>query len=348
MPTVNDIANRAGVSKSTVSLVLNNKEGVSETMRQRVLEAQRALESESAFVPKSASDLPYNRSVSTVQSVLVLHTPEISPTPYINALLRGIHLGADNYNIQLRIALKDVGVSESYITSLYFSAPEMYPSGVVIININTHQFNGVDERARQLGIPFVLTGVPSLRRDITLVAPDETSAGYDATRYLLDLGHRAIAFMGGDQYVQYHQDRLNGYRAALQDHGVTARSEWVFVDGDPQVAAQRFAQQKPDVTALLVVNDYSSHFLPVVQQAGYRIPDDLSVIVFDDFEYQQTFNPPLTTMSYPLVQQGFWTIRALMDQINEPLLSHCQYAFKAEMVERQSCIPVVARTGERL
>jgi DNA-binding LacI/PurR family transcriptional regulator len=171
------------------------------------------------------------------------------------------------------------------------------------------------------------------------VGRNEEAIASEATNYLVDLGHRAIAFLGGECDYGYTRDRLEGYRRALQARGIACVDRWVAL-GAGDAAIKRVLDTSPEVTAAIFVNDaYAMEGLPALRPAGHCIPHDLSVISFDDTEEARRFDPPLTSVSYPRYQEGFWSVKVLVERLREPLMQSCRLVFRASLIKRESCGP---------
>lgn len=343
MPTVGDIAKQAGVAKSTVSLVLNNKPGVSEEMRYRVREAVNQLhaleEAQSAEDLLASPDATGGTQKSGKQllSVVVLHPPILRSSQVFSELLQGIRSGAATYQIQLSLAVSEPNLPDGHITHLYFSDPCLRPDGVLIIGARQHE--PLIEQAQELGIPCVLVGRQTSDSGIAAVGRDEEEITLEATNYLLDLGHRAIAFVGGDEAYSYTHSRLRGYRCALKGRDVDAQDRWIAL-GDGRTAAETILATGPEITAAIFVNDaHAMEGLPVFQAAGRAIPGDLSVISFDDTQEACKFDPPLTSVSYPRYQEGLWSVKVLIERMRQPLIRSYRVVFRASLIKRESCAP---------
>lgn len=341
MPTVGQIARHAGVAKSTVSLVLNNKPGVSEEMRHRVLEAMDQLhateeaQSLASLSAPTSSSAGVQRTGTETLSVVVLHPPILRSSQVFSELLQGIRAGAATYQMQLNLAVNEPSLPDGHITHLYFTDPSLRPDGVLIIGARQHE--PLIEEARELGIPCVLVGRQSADPTLAAVGRNEEEVTLQATNHLLDLGHRAVAFVGGDEAYSYTHSRLSGYRRALEQTNGSFPDRWIAL-GDGRTAAARVLASSPEITAVIFINDaYAMEGLPVFQANGRVIPDKLSVISFDDTEDARSFEPPLTSVSYPRFQEGLWSMKILVDHIRQPLMKSCQVVFRASLIQRDSC-----------
>ncbi len=339
MPTVREIAEAAGVSKSTVSLVLNDKPGVSEHMRQVVLSTLHTLEERealgSASVAEEASG--QRRIGSHVLSIVVLHPPTFHSSEVFSEVLQGIQAGAERYNLQLRLAVNDRNPSDNHIAYLYFTDPNLRPDGVLVFG--AQQQEPLLELIDQQRIPCVVLGREAKKYAISGLERNEGHYAHVATSYLLALGHRAIGFVGGLEQYDFVHNRLAGYRCALHEAGIAPEPQWVQL-GDGAAAVEAVLATEPQPTALLFVNDtYAAQGLPVIEARGLRIPDDLSVISFDDTRFAREYDPPLTSVSYHRYEEGQWAVKMLVDQITMPYIEKMQMVFQAQFIERESCAP---------
>jgi DNA-binding LacI/PurR family transcriptional regulator len=250
-------------------------------------------------------------------------------------LLHGIQAGADLYQVQLRLAANELDLPPDHMTRLYFSDPALRPNGLLIIG--ARQEEPLVQEAQGLGIICVLVGRQSTDASVSAVGRDEEAIAFQVTEYLLDLGHRSIAFVGGDWAYSYTRSRVDGYHQALQARGIATPDRWVAL-GEGEEAASQILNTSPEVTAAIFVNDaYAVKGLPLFQSAGYTIPGDLSVISFDDTEEAHTFEPPLSSVSYPRYHEGLWSVKVLVERIRQPLMQSCRVVFRTSLTERDSC-----------
>jgi LacI family transcriptional regulator len=340
MPSHRDIAKRAEVAVSTVSLVLNNKPGVSDAMRQKVLGAAEEL-------TKEQHDLePYAPSQSAeLISIVVLHATEIYPTPFFQRLLRGIQSAADRFGVQLRLANYLPEQFNELHQHEYLADPHLRPSGVLIVE--SQHFDVLSTYMQELNIPYVIRTDPSVVPSLPAVGTDEMNTGYIATQHLLKLGHRKIAFVGGGNRMPpyketyYARRRFEGYKAALQEYDITPDNEWISISPDGQLATETVLDGQPNITALLFTTyAIAQKGVPVLDDRHISIPDDLSVIVLDDLLDQNQYQPQLTTVRRFGEKEGYWSIKLLLDIIHEPEILHGQYMFQVSIVERESCKPL--------
>lgn len=337
MPSTREIANYVGVSTSTVSLALNNKEGVSKAMRQRILQAASELTAQEAN-----NGGPAKRAEHI--SVLVLHSTLITATDYFKELLMGIEGAAHEHQLHLRLSADDPGHMSEHITNLYLSEPDLRPDG--IIYLGSREIESTLKKATDSGLPLVQIGIPYYPGETNFVAPDEVQAGYMAAKHLLELGHRRLALVGHQQTAPHLKKRMEGYHRALAEYGIAPEADFLRpYEGEGyavevaaiQQATRDFLEHGAGISAILLTNWQSSAIaLPMLREAGYRIPDDLSVIVFDDFEHARTYSPPLTAIAYPLVHMGTAATRMLFEHIHSAHLQRSEQIFRPRLMIRES------------
>lgn len=341
MATVREIARQAGVSKTTVSLVLNNRDGVSESMRQRVHQAinqLRALEEARSITEVSngitASPSSNKADEEKHRTILVLHPANIHSSPVFHEVIHGIQAAASLFHLQLNLALNDPGLLGENMENLYFANRILQPSGVIILGSRIDE--PIMERVKDFGVPIVLTGRSDQQRGISTIGRDEENLAFQATEYLIKLGHRNIVFLGGNTKYRYTFDRLFGFRRALQENGIEVDECRISLGFDVEPAA-RLLLSSPEITGAVFVNElFAVRVLPIVKEGGKHIPADLSVVTFDDTEVSRNFDPPLTTVSFPFFQEGFWAVRVIMEQIRQPVLLNCNLTLNASLVIRGS------------
>ena len=340
MPTVRQIAQHAGVAKSTVSLVMNHKPGVSDKTRQIVLNAYQELNSqnENNSADNVEKNIFFNHSHYVTKkplSFVVFHPAILGSNQVFSELLAGIQYGADQYHAQLRLTINERKVSSNHISNLYLKDPSLQPDGILIIGAREKE--PVLEEAERQQIPYVIVSRTVSDPAISAVGRNEIKITMEAVRYLLELGHTAIGFVGGNPLYSYTHQRIQGYRKALQASGITPLDRWISL-GAGNEAAKTILQTSPEITAVVFVNDtFAMQALPVFIQAGRNIPDKLSIISFDDTDEAKNYNPPITSIHHPRYEEGAWAVRILVEKIRNPHFEECQIILKSNFIVRDSC-----------
>lgn len=330
MPSVREIAELAGVSLSTVSLVLNNKPGVSDAMRTKINQVIQTLD--------SGYSTTNNQSVysnTKKLSIVVLHPQILRSSEVFNEFLQGIEAAANSMDIHLRFLTNQDSAPENDLTNLYFTNPNLKPDGVIVIGHRQDQ--PIPKGITISNIPCVFVGREPNGNTISTIGPDEFAITYNATQYLISLGHTTIALLGGDSSYSYTHNRIRGYQKALIDNKIDFKEDWVAL-GPGEQAAQTVLLNAPEITAVLIINDtHAKEALPILQSAGKIIPKNLSVISFDDTDFAKNFDPPLTSVAYPRYLQGYQAVKMIYEKVQNPSLQSFHVFVTASIIKRSSC-----------
>lgn len=308
MSTIKDVAQRAGVSVTTVSHVINGTRRVSNDARLRVDEAIRELR----FVPNAiARGLRSSRSHS-----LGVMIPNIA-NPFFAEIVSAVEEAAFSagYSVILCNSGDDPNRQARYLRLL----SEKQIEGLVLMTIGGAQ--ELDGQAfSALSMPIV-----ALDRELPLdgvdrVAIDQCGGARLAIEHLLELGHRRIACIAGPDDQLVARERVNGWRQALHAHGIEPAAEWC-VDGDFTAAsgvraAEKLLALRPRPTAIFAGNDLMAFgALSACTAGGLRVPEDISIVGFDDILLSEFTNPPLTTVGQPKTEAGRLAIAMLLERI---------------------------------
>ncbi|MBF8651905.1 LacI family DNA-binding transcriptional regulator [Pseudomonas putida] len=315
MATIKDVAALAGISYTTVSHVLNKTRPVSEPVRLKVEAAIRELD----YVPSAVARSLKARSTATI-GLLVPN----SVNPYFAELARGIEDACERngYCVILCNSDDDPQKQRNYLRVLL----EKRIDGLVVGSVG--QDDDLLQSLAEVRTPMVIVDRELEGVDADLVRIDHELGAYLATRHLLELGHRDIAYIGGPAETGVTQMRLGGFRRALAEAGVTVAPEHVrhcdFTSpGGHAAAAGLLAGPRP--TAIFAGNDMIG--FGVLRAAAERhidVPGALSVIGFDDIELSRYVYPPLTTVGQSIRELGESAAALLLARIAQPRNSSAQ------------------------
>ena len=331
MATVKDIARLAGVSPTTVSWALNGKR-VSEESLRKVLEAARELN----YHPKMSARSLRAGKVFSIGFYIV--NPSLDPrlNGYLFPMLAGISkvLAEDNYAMQFDIVTPDK------LDMLAKKALEHSVDGMLVLP----QFSGVTERLlKELPEKFPVVYMqqdPAASPDHCVVI--DQAAGVElAIRHLYDLGHRAIGVIAGPAEHVDNVLRLRAVQAVFRDLGLSWREEWVahgqFDMESGEVGMRRILEAPDRPTAVFCFNDYMAiGALRAAASAGLRVPDDISILGFDDTDVAEASTPALTTIQQPVFQQGQQAAAMLMRLIKGEELPKQVERIRPVVIERSS------------
>ncbi len=327
--TIIDVAKEANVSFATVSRVVNGKGYVSAATRERVLQAMTRT---GYVVNRQARALAGGR-----RQVIGLLVPDLD-TSYIGEILRGIdeELAANSYDLMLYTTHRRKTRESIFAASL---TQGMTDGLLMVLPVDPGAYL---ESFRRREFPCVLIDHAALDGKGPSVRATNWQGAFDATTYLIALGHRRIGFITGNQEMGCSRDRLSGYREALRAAGLPA-DETLVREGDfhAPLAYERtrelLALAEPP-TAIFAANDVSAlGVMDAARDAGLRIPDHISVIGFDDIPGAVSANPPLTTVRQPLREMGKRATRMLFERIDDPRRDSERIELPTELIVRATC-----------
>ena len=307
-PTIKDIADKAKVSKSTVSRVINNSRSVNEKKRKAVLAAMKKLD----FRPNQlARGLAGGRS-NTIGVV----THDIG-SPFYDSVARGvaIELGESPYSPIFVDGQWHDEVEENAIHTLI----ERRVDGLILIGgtVSQKKLNKIRDE-----IPLVVAGREISDWEDSCFYIDNFAGSYEATKYLIDSGHTEIAFISG---IKNHQDairRKKGYTQALKDSGIEVNEALMF-EGDFRapsgvLAAESLLNRSTRFSAIFASNDEMAIGARLyLYRRGIRVPEDISVVGFDDQPTSAFVTPPLTTVRQPAFELGGAAAKALVHLLDD-------------------------------
>ncbi len=330
--TIYDVAREAGVSYGTVSRVINDDPHVKAETYERV---QQAMSSLGYVIDKTARNLAVGRS--HVIGVLV---PDLG-TGYIGEIMRGIdaELGLAGYDLMLYTTHRRESKEASYIATL---ARGMAEGMLLILPRNPAAFM---DTLREHNYPFVLIDHQGIDDKGSAVGATNWQGGFNATEYLIRLGHQRIGFITGSMDLGCSRDRLAGYQAALRAHHIPNGDDLVyegeFDQPDGYAGAKALLEKTNPPTAIFASNDVMAMgVMDAVRDCGLRIPDDVSVIGFDDIPQASQLHPPLTTIRQPLEQMGRVATQMLIDQFKDSGHYPGRIELPTELIIRSSCQPL--------
>jgi LacI family transcriptional regulator len=327
--TIVDVAKYAGVSFGTVSRVINNDIHVKKETRERVLAAMQNL---GFVVNRQARSLAGGKS-NTI-GVLV---PDLG-TGYIGEIIRGIdaELSLSGLDLILYTTHRTASKEASYVANL---ATGMVDGLLLVLPRNPVDFIG---NLSQRKFPFVLIDHQGTGCDCPAVGATNWQGGYNATEYLVKLGHTRIGFITGSMDLGCSIDRLDGYHSALRTNHIPDAPELIyqgnFNQPDGYEGATALLNLPNPPTAIFASNDVMAMgVFDAVRNLGLRVPEDFSIIGFDDIPLASLIHPALTTINQPLEKMGSVATQMLLDLLHFPDNKTGRIELPTQLVIRDSC-----------
>mgnify|MGYP000949119999 CR=1 FL=1 len=330
MVTISDVAKKAHVSRSTVSRVLNNqRHHVREETRRAVLQAAQDL----GYRPNSIA-----RSLKTKKSHCIGVITDDIDTPFLPSMLKAIehYAFSRGYSALVCNSGYELDRQKAYIEML----TQRQVDGIIFAASFVYSYT---EELINPGLPIVYAYSYSPHPKKNSVLSDDMSAACQAVDYLVNLGHRRIGYINGPEDVIPSRERIKGYRKALQDHGLifdvglVRNGEWEEPKSAYQAAKELLALQDPP-TAIFAANDVmASGVIDAAADLGLQVPNDISVIGYDDRDMARFLKPALTTVRLPMADIGSTAAKMLIDSLEHGETLIDSTYVPCQLIVRKSC-----------
>jgi len=330
-----DIAERLGLSITTVSRALGGYPDVAKETRERVMQAAR----EMGYYPDAIAQKLQKRRTDTVGFIIPTFGPRFAD-PFFSEFLAGIGNEASRLGMDLLVATHPPGPTEIETYRRWVGSRRV--DGFVLVRTRRN-----DPRIRYLsncGALFVAYGRSEMKIDFPYVGVDGKRGMYTAAQHLIEQGHRRIAYIAPPSDLQFSTHRLAGLCEALQRNGLSLQSE-LHLEGDlTQESGYRVARRllsiEPRPTAIICANDLMAlGAISAIQEQGLTVGRDVSVVGFDDVPWAQHSHPPLTTVHQPVYEIGKRVCHMLIQLIRGEELKERHIVLQPEFIVRESTGP---------
>ncbi len=327
--TIKDVAREAGVSPSTVSRALHNNPRISEEVRERV----RRIAQKMDFHPNQMARSLVNRKSRIVGIVFPGDAGQSLGHPFYPAVLQGLGHAASERRYHMLLATGSEAVtSAEAIRQIVDSG---YVSGLIVLAAE-------DSPEEDVSVPVVVIGRPQDAQDSYYVDTDNVKAGYTATRYLLERGHRRILLIGYDRQYTVTVDRRHGYERALGEAGIPFRRDWVvpsrFIQNttDAGLLGEIFRERERPTAVVSMDDALSIGLTGFLSGLGLSVPGDVSVISFNNTEAGRYHTPALTSFDVDPYRLGVSAMTLMLDRIRGNVDEPSSVEVPFTLVERES------------
>jgi len=326
------IADKLGISLSTVSRVLNDKPGINEKTRQRVLETVRELK----HSPDNTEKNPETVKTKTIGFIRKKRIKKSLSEDYHERSINGIEEGLLN--------------SDYHVVTISITDEEMLDANKILVvrerRVDGFIVHGPSIKPRfihdlqNIGFPVVLLGNKLRETELDSIFCENRKSSYDITQHLINHGHKKIVFLSGPLEWRSNMERSLGYREALVEAGlkpnVINMSDTTFETGREYFASA--IQNDSDITAIVAVNDSTAiGVMDAARRVGIRVPDDLAIVGFDDIAWASIAYPPLTTIHIYLEEMGRLASFRLLELIEDSESVPINASVATSIVIRSSC-----------
>ena len=337
--TIKDVAKLAGVAPSTVSRVIANNPRISDSTKKKVREAMDYL----GYHPNINARSLAARSTQSLGLVMPSSADKAFQNPFFPEVIRGISTKAHEKGFALYIS---TGMNEQEI---FDGVVEMVQGRRVdgIILLSTSMDDKIVEYLYKCHFPFTVIGKPyKYEEKISHVDNDNFRATRELTQHLIDLGHERIAFIGGSLNLVMTTDRLLGYEKALRKANIPYREDYIiheeFLKEGGRGAVEALTALKEPPTAFVVMDDLMAlGVLGMLSEKGIIVPDDVSVVSFNNVMLAELSSPPLTSVDINIFQLGYQAADSLLERLENDNKKPERIIIPHKIIDRMSSAPLI-------
>jgi LacI family transcriptional regulator len=327
MKTIKDIAKIAGVSQSTVSKALNDRHDISAKTKERILK----IVEEHDFCPNVFGKSLKSKITGNVGIIFCREQNPLSSNPFYSRVLEGIEaeLAINNYNVMLNI------IQDNSRDELPKVIRERQVDGLILIG-SFHKI--LVEKIISQNIHTVLVDPKIIYHQCSQVLIDNENGAFIATQCLIDAGHKKIGFISGDLERLSFRQRFDGYKKALKCNGIKLDTDLVQTGGiEEGYNHTKRVLEKRHTTAIFAANDINAlHGYRAIYDLKLKIPDDVSMIGFDDILLAKMSFPPLTTIRVYKEELGSIAVRTLLRLVKNEIQEPVNTIVPVKLIERGS------------
>lgn len=319
MVTIKDVAKATGVSPSTVSRVIADHPRISVLTKRKVRKAMK----EMGYHPNIHARNLVSQTTKSIGVILPSSADKALQNPFFPEVLRGI--GSVTHTKEYSVTLSSGETDEEIYKEVERMVYGRYVDGVILLY--SRLGDPVIKFLLERKFPFVMVGKPyEYINEVTHVDNDNYSAGKEITHYLIEQGHKNIAFIGGDQELFVTIDREAGYESALKEAGLENKQEYrvytEFLRSGGREAIEHLLSLGKPPTSIVVTDDLMSlGVMSALEEFGFHLPRDMSIVSFNNVYLSEITRPPLTTVDINIYDLGAQSAKALIEKAtnkNEP------------------------------
>lgn len=342
--TIKDVAREANVAPSTVSRVISDSPRISERTKRKV----RKVMEELGYHINYNGRVLVSQSTQTIGIVTKVSSDHSFENPFFSELLRGISDACHerDYSIYLTTGNTEETIFQDVVKMVQGKRVD----GVIVLY--SRKDDKVVPYLRECEFPFVVLGKPFDRPGETMfVDNDNVQSSKDITNYLINLGHERIGYIGGSSRYEVARDRMEGFRKAMTENGLEIHENLLkniqAVKPDPDELVEEFMNVPEPPSGLVITDEYiASTVMRVLSTKGMKIPEQMSVVGFNNTIISRLASPPLTTVDTQSIQLGHESARNLIDLLKRPDMIRKSVIIPTIIIERESCAKWVTNTQQ--
>jgi len=332
--TIKDIAKATGCSPSTVSRVIANNSRISEKTKQKVRKAMHDL----GYHPNLTARNLVVQSTKTIGVIMPSSADKSLQNPFFAEVLRGI--GSYFHQEQFSILLSTGQTEQEKFKEVERMVLGKYVDGIILLYSRLN--DPIIDFLKEKDFPFVIVGKPlEYKNEIVHVDNDNIKAGKDITAYLIENGHSRISFIGGAADLVVTIDRQKGYEMALEEAAIPVLKEYAlhteFLKSGGREAVEQILKLEVKPDAIVVSDDLISvGVISMLEEYGLKVPEDISLVSFNNIYFSEIIKPALTTVDIQIYQLGVESAKAIIKMCMNQKLTRKRIIIPHDIVYRES------------
>lgn len=333
MTIINEVAREAGVSISTVSKALNNKKGVGEFTREKVLNICRQLD----YTPPKMENPELLKPTGNIGYIMTRKHGPLFYNPFYLHIISGVEMEVEKNNFNLLFSTLKSGTA--YRQKIPDVVKQHKIDGVILAGADIEP--ALIKKLEEICFPTVLVDNVIESEKIDYVVADNHSGAREAVEFLISRGHREIAFVSGPREHPSFEERFNGYKMALIENNISLEKDLIHTvpisDTMGTEIARKMLNNRKIPRAIFAANDKTAlNIMQVFKGNGVNIPRDVSLIGFDDIDIAQYLTPSLTTVAIDKESMGLEACHKLISRLNNPDKTATKTVIPTRLLERNS------------
>ena len=323
-----DIAEKLGISVVSVSKALSGKDGVSEEMRERILE----LAKEMGYVPLRSKPQKENKPVESGNIGILVADRFFADSTFYSNLYRQLLMKCNDIGFSALLEIVSVEAERNCTLPAMVTGGKV--DGIIFMGEISREYL---KNVVQSGLPYMLLDFYDEALDADGVTSDNVTGGYSLAKHILESGRKEIGFVGSIHATSSIMDRFLGYTKAMLRAGEHVNMEWILEDRDFE--GNFIPIQLPDRMPQAFIcscDEVAYNLVETLKKAGYRVPEDVAVAGYDDFQFAQICDPQLTTYRVNVEEMGMMVVKQMVYRIRGKHITRGNIVVKGDFVQRQS------------
>ena len=332
--TIKDVAREAKVAPSTVSRVIKDSPSISQETKARVREVMERL----GYHPNFQAQSLAGRNTQAIGIVMPNSAFDSFQNPFFPEVLRGISTSANQHKYGLYLSTS--ATEESILEEVKAMVHGKRVDGILLLY--SRKNDKLITYLANANIPFTVVGRPNKKeQQITYVDNDNVHISWEVTNHLVKLGHRRIGFIGGNMDFMVTVDRFKGFTEALEDAGISLHEDYIVsgrsIKEEGLEIIERMMQLEQPPTAFVTQDDLIAYqMISHLETLNYRVPDDMSIVSFNNHSLSEHSRPPLTSVDINIFQLGMEATECLIEKVEKPETPPKRITVPATLIVRSS------------